>query len=155
MAKKTDILVKCTRCRHQCMESRWRFKAIKSGGEISASQLVCPKCGCKTYYDMRLQVAWCWASGLIETGDKAPANDPDGTGPIVFAQGPKSELQVVLGALSRHGQGASAGKLLVPGVPEASNQHKAADALIAWTKWCMKGNGRKGRYGVEFFRLGV
>lgn len=155
MSKILDILVKCTRCRHQCMESQWKWKNTGSSGGIFTSQAVCPKCGCKSYYDMRPQVAWCWASGLIEIGDSAPKTAADGSGAIVFAQGPKSELQTTLGALARNGLGASEGKLLVPGVPEAPSQQAGADALFAWLQWCAKGNGRKARGGVEFWELGA
>lgn len=99
---------------------------------------------------MRLQVAWCWASGLIEIGDQAPGDSTDGGGAIVIATGPKSSLKGVLSAVARHGMGASAGKLLVPGVPEAGTQKDAADALSAWLSWCAKNNGKKHRDGVQF-----
>jgi hypothetical protein len=145
----SDIPVKCTRCRHQCMESQWLDKPVKCSG-ISMSRKVCPKCGCQSYYDMRPQVAWCWASGLIEIGDKAPEASADGSGAIVIASGPKYGLHGVLEVLARWGQGSSAGKLLVPGVPEAENSDFGADALRAWLIWCAKGNGKKHRYGVEF-----
>jgi hypothetical protein len=146
-----DIPVKCTRCRHQCMESEWPSKLAKIGG-CDVSQKVCPKCGCKSYYDMRPQVAWCWATGLIEIGDKAPEDNTDGSGVIVIASGPKSGLYGVLSVLARHGQGASEGKLLVPGVPEADTADGAADMLRAWLIWCAKGNGKKHRHGVDFVR---
>ncbi len=144
-----DIEVKCTRCRHQCMESQWVNKPSKTPG---MTHKVCPKCGCQSYYDMRPQVAWCWASGLIEIGDAMPDGKgmADGCGAILIASGPKSGLKVVLSVLARHGMGASHGKLLVPGVPEAGGQREAGDALIAWLAQCAKGNGHKGRYGVEF-----
>lgn len=100
---------------------------------------------------MRPQVAWCWASGIIEIGDKAPVGKADGGGCIEIASGPKSYLTGMLGAMARHGQGASAGKLLVPGVPEAPTQDAAADALDEWLNWCAKGNGKKHRQGVRFF----
>ena len=144
-----DIPVKCTRCRHQCMESEWQDEPVKCS-DISVTQKVCPKCGCKSYYDMRPQVAWCWASGLIEIGDKAPGDKADGSGVIVIANGPKSGLYGVLSVLARQGQGVSAGKLLVPGVPEAETPDFGADMLRAWLIWCAKGNGKKHRHGVVF-----
>lgn len=147
----TDIPVQCTRCRHQCMESEWPSAPAKIGG-CDVSQKVCPKCGCKSYYDMRPQVAWCWASGLIEIGDTPPADKADGSGAIVIADGPKSSLLITLSAKARHGQGASSGKLLVPGVPEAESQQAAADALSAWLGWCGKSNGKKHSNGVTFKR---
>lgn len=91
---------------------------------------------------MRPQVAWCWASGLIEIGNAMPANGPDGDGPIEIARGPKSDLEGVLNVLARHGKGASAGKLLVPGVPEASDGRAAIDALNIWLAWCAKNRSR-------------
>jgi hypothetical protein len=86
--------------------------------------------------DMRPQVAWCWASGLIEIGGRMPPNGPNGGGAIQIASGPKANLEACLGALARHGKGASAGKLIVPGVPEANGQQAKGDALAAWLAWC-------------------
>ncbi|WP_413460212.1 hypothetical protein [Herbaspirillum huttiense] len=153
MAQKNDILIKCAngKCKHQGVESQWLPKQFHTSCGISSTSLTCPKCGCVEYYDLRPQVAWCWASGLIEIGDKAPAKEADGSGAIAFAQGPKAELNSVLGVCARHGLGASEGKLLVPGVPEAADQDAAADALFAWLKWCSRQ-----KYGaVEFLKLGV
>lgn len=148
----TDIPIKCTRCRHQCMHSELLDKPCKKTSGIAMYQKVCPKCGCKSYYDMTPQVAWCWASGLIEIGDTPPADKADGSGAIVIADGPKSSLQVTLSVKARHGQGASSGKLLVPGVPEAESQQAAGDALSAWLEWCAKSNGKKHSNGVTFKR---
>jgi hypothetical protein len=131
------------------MESEWQDKPIKTTG-ISMSEKVCPKCSCKSFYDMRPQEAWCWASGLIEMGDKAPKDSADGSGAIVIASGPKYALHSVLSAVARWGKGASAGKLLVPGVPEAETMDEAARSLGAWLAWCAKGNGKKHRDGVVF-----
>jgi len=133
-----DIPVKCSRCRNETMESAWLDKPEGSSDGIRMSVKVCPKCGCKSYYDMRPQVAWCWASGLIEVGDLPPADGADGSGPIVLARGPKSSLVGALKVKARHGLGASAGKLLVPGVPEAENSTTAVDAICKWLKWCSK-----------------
>jgi hypothetical protein len=151
-ARKThDIPVKCCRCRHQCMESEWldKPKPLRGGG-ISLTEKGCLKCGCKSYYDMSPQVAWCWASGLIEIGDNVPEKSADGSGAIVIATGPKFAMKAVLSVVARHGQGASEGQLIVPGVPEADSQDQACDALSTWLSWCANGNGRKQRYGVQF-----
>lgn len=140
-----DIPVKCTRCRHQCLESQWLDKPTKKyGGDITAYEKVCPKCRCTSYFDMRPQVAWCWASGLIEFGTSTP------TGAMPIARGPKSFLKAVVSTRARRGQGDSTGKLLVPGVPEAAGQSEGAAALDAWLKWCAKGNGKKGLHGTVF-----
>lgn len=140
-----DILVKCTRCRNRHMESA-RILKNRNGSEV-VSDLCCPRCGCTTFFDFRPQVAWCWASGLIEIGDKRPAIGSDGGGSIEIAHGPKSPLAAVLGVVARHGQGSSVGKLLVPGVPEAEDQKAKGAALAAWLYWCGK---RKSREGVVF-----
>lgn len=137
-----DLHVQCVRCRNRHMESERR--AIPTGKGIN--ELRCPRCGCKSFYDLRQQIAWCWSSGLVEVGDVDGA--PEGS--IFIARGPKAFLHGALAALCRHGQGASVGKLLVPGVPAADSQMAAADALAEWLKWCAKNNGHKGRHGVTF-----
>lgn len=146
MSNANDIPVKCTRCRHECMESNWLGKPSRIGG-CQVTERVCPKCGCKSFYDMRPQVAWCWASGLIEFGDALPANKADG-GAIEIAKGPRAFLKTVVSVLARHGY--DKGVLLVPGVPEAEDEQAAEDALWRWLEWCAKSNGKKGRYGVTF-----
>ena len=143
MGKKNDIPVQCCRCKHKHMESQRKSKLVSSSG-ISMSDLVCPKCECKTYYDMREQVAWCWRSGLIEIGDEMPANSPEGGGAIFVARGPKAFLKAELEVAARHGQGASVGKLIVPGVPEAESDEDAANALKEWLEWRSKGSWKKG-----------
>lgn len=140
-----DIAVKCTRCRHACMESEWTDMPSKRFG--GCTEKTCPRCSCKTYYDMTPQVAWCWASGLIEIGNKVPPDGPDGSGAIVIASGPKAFLKGRLEVVARHGMGASEGKLLVPGVPEAEGQDAKGDALLVFLAQCGK---RKGRDGVVF-----
>ena len=144
-----DIPVKCTRCRHACMESDWID--VPSKRLVGCTEKTCPRCGCKTYYDCRPQVAWCWASGLIEIGDAMPAAKPNGGGAIQIAEGPKYALKGKLGAVARHGKGASAGRLLVPGVPEADSEDAKADALAAWLVWCSKGI----LDGVTFAKVGA
>jgi hypothetical protein len=148
----SDILVKCTRCRHQCMESVWPKKLVKTIGAVNMSESVCPKCGCKTFYDMRPQVAWCWASGLIELGDTMPQAGPDGGGAIQIASGPKSSLVGQITVVARHGRGAKGRELLVPGVPEAEGQKAKADALAEFLIWCGK---RKVCDGVVFAAEGT
>lgn len=142
-----DIPVQCTRCRHKSMESEWHDKPVKASGSISMTEKVCPKCKCKSYYDMRPQVAWCWASGLIEIGETPPADKADGSGAILIAKGPKSHLLSILGGVVRLSY---QGAMLVPGIPEADGGDARVDALKAWHAWCAKGNGRASRHGVEF-----
>lgn len=84
--------------------------------------------------------AYCYPSGLIEFGVSVPK------GAIVIARGPKKELREFIDARARHGYrtrviGGRRQKvpgtehLLVPGIPEADNQHAALNALYTWTKW--------------------
>ena len=148
-----DIPVQCTRCRNKHMESERISRPLqrRSTSEIQMSDMVCPRCGGKSYYDLRPQVAWCWASGLIEIGDVMPDGSADG-GAILIATGPKSPLTGQLRVVARHGKGASAGKLLVPGVPEAEGQQAKADALDIFLAWCGK---RKSRDGVVFMQASL
>jgi hypothetical protein len=90
--------------------------------------------------------AYCWASGLIDFGKVVPE------GAIRFAMGIDKELQEHVAALAREGMGASKGKLLVPGIPEAKSPNDAVDALIAWVGWAKKGNGAKHRGRTVFIR---
>jgi len=90
------------------------------------------------------QVAWCWASGLIEVGDTVPE------GAIKIAEGQSCDLKYQIDAVSRHCKGGLCLVRLVPGIPEAETQEAKADALAAWLDWCSKGNGKKHRKGVVF-----
>ena len=143
----SDILVKCTRCRHQCMESAWHDKPAKTIGAIGMTEKVCPKCGCKSYYDMRPQVAWCWVSGLIEIGDAMPSDSADGGGAIQIASGPKSFLGGQIRAVAHHGRADGQPVLLVSGIPEAAGGKAKGDALGEFLLRCGK---RKTRDGVVF-----
>lgn len=148
---RADNPVKCCRCRFEHMESERVEKPSRKAkaGALVMNDLVCPACGAKAFYDLREQVAWCWASGLIEIGDQMPANDPRGGGAIEIARGPKYALRGLIAVVARHGQGESTGQFLVPGVPEAEGQKAKGDALAAFLKWC---NQRKPKDGVVFAR---
>lgn len=88
--------------------------------------------------------AWCWQSGLIDVGPKAPE------GAIVFAKGMERPLVEVINVYARHGMGAAADQLLVPGVPEAEEGDPKVDALTKWVNWCAINNGSHIREGVVF-----
>lgn len=136
----------CTRCRFKHRHADRVGVDTKDG----LTQLVCPRCRCTSFYDIKPQVAWCWASGLIEIGDESQR--PGSA--IQIARGPKAHLEGVLSVLARRGRGASEGSLLVPGIPEAPDcQAARGDVLAKWLKWCAQGNGRSGRYGVEFAEM--
>lgn len=95
--------------------------------------------------------AYCFASGLIEFGNRVPK------GAIAFAHGPESILVDLVKSRARHGYQTrvidgrptkipGSDTLLVPGIPEAPDQSAALDALHAWLKWASK----KVPDGVEF-----
>ncbi|MBX3654142.1 MAG: hypothetical protein KIS62_12350 [Ramlibacter sp.] len=96
--------------------------------------------------------AWCYATGLIEIHDTMPVDKPDGSGPVAFASGPRRALEESLSVLARHGQGASKGKLIAPGVPEAKNQKDAMTTLILWVNACALRNGQAKQHGVVYGR---
>ncbi len=77
-------------------------------------------------------IAFAWASGLIEFGDTLP----DGALPIAVAADDVQarKMRDSIEILARHGKGPSKGKLLVPGIPEASNQQAAMKALTRFNK---------------------
>ena len=137
-----DFEVQCTRCRNKHMESERHLQVVGAGRWAR----VCPRCNCQSYFDVRPQIAWCWSSGLIETGNE----DAMPVGAILIANGPKAHLIGTIAALARIGQGASEGKFLVPGVPELDDQKAKGDALAKWLRWCARNNGHKGRHGVVF-----
>ena len=135
-----NIPMKCCRCRNQHTEVD--RVAVPSKKWANATESTCPKCGGKSWYDMTPQVAWCWASGLIEIGTELPSSNA-----IEIARGPQFAIKGQLGVYARHGHGNNAGKLLVPGVPEAANQAEGMKALSQWLKWI---NKRKPKDGVIF-----
>lgn len=145
-----DHPIKCTRCKHKCNYSDLEERYSKKYG--GCTELVCPRCGCRSYYDLSPWFAWSWASGLIELGEQPPESAEDGSGCILFARGPRAELEYAVSVLARHGKGDSAGWYLVPGVPEASGRTDAIDAFTQWVDWCMKGNERHAKHGVLFSR---
>jgi len=141
-----DIPVQCCRCKNKHMESERVY--VASAKFKGASESVCPRCNARSYFDMRPMVAYCWASGLIELGETVPE------GAIKLAEGPKANLKVVMDGLARHGQGRSDGTLLVPGVPEAADQHAAGDALRQFIEWAKKCKSTR-KYGVVFNTMEV
>lgn len=141
-----DIKVKCTRCRNSHPKSERNFVlGAATGGVMSRS--ACPRCGGYSWYDCTPQVAWCWASGLIEIGDAMPADRADGSGAIQIATGPRYALEGQITALARHSRDIGVDRLFVPGVPEAGDPRAAVDALVAWLKRC---GGLRRKDGVIF-----
>lgn len=87
-------------------------------------------------------IAYCYASGLIEFGRKVP------DGALEITRGPAKTVRNLMIATARHGYGRSAGKLLVPGVPEAPNQSAGLDALLAFRRWLDACEQRRGNHGA-------
>jgi hypothetical protein len=84
--------------------------------------------------------AYCFASGQIEFGKRVPK------GAIPFAVGEETRLREHIEPMARHGYQTrdvngrptkvpGTDTLLVPGIPEASDQSAALDALHEWLKW--------------------
>jgi len=133
----TDILVKCCRCKNQHRESERTLKRTKEFHGLNVSQLVCPRCGATSYFDMRPMVAYCWGDGLIEFGESIP------DGAIELARGPKSEIKTFFEITARHGKGVSDGTLIVPGVPEAKTMSRRLGAVLEFIEWL--GNAKNTR----------
>lgn len=90
--------------------------------------------------------AYGWASGLIQFGKIVP----EGALPII--SGEEDDVKNILIAISRHSR--TSDDLLVPGVPEAANQHLAMDAFIKFTEWAKRDyahliNKSVGNVGIE------
>lgn len=69
--------------------------------------------------------AWVWASGLIETGTEVP------DGVMTFCTGEDCAVRELVGVVARHGYN---GELLMPGVPEATDEDDAIEALIRFVQ---------------------
>lgn len=74
--------------------------------------------------------AYAWASGLIQFGKTVP----EGALPIISGQ--EDDVKNILIAISRHSR--TNDDLLVPGVPEAANQHLALDAFMKFSDWARR-----------------
>nr|WP_116359959.1 host nuclease inhibitor protein [uncultured Rahnella sp.] len=70
--------------------------------------------------------AYAWASGLIEFGP----GSPDGALPIIT--GDETRVREIIQTLAQYSR--TSDQLLVPGVPEAVNQHDGCTALIKFTE---------------------
>lgn len=140
----SDVDVQCTRCRNKHKESERQLQVVGDGRWAR----VCPRCSCRSFFDIQPQIAWCWQSGLIETGNE----DALPEGAILIANGAKAYLTGTISALGRIGRGASEGKFLVPGVPELDDPKAKSDALAKWLTWCARNNGHKGRHAVVFVK---
>ena len=82
--------------------------------------------------------AYCWASGQIEFGRDIPE------GALPIARGPARKVRDFIESVCRHAYDGET--LLVPGIPEATDQSVALDALHAWLDWI---SGHRLPRGVE------
>lgn len=71
--------------------------------------------------------AYCYRNGVIRFRRRP------GRGTLAIATGEVNRLRQVVRALARHSRDNRT--LLVPGVPEAANETKACDAVIAFGRW--------------------
>ncbi len=83
---------------------------------------------------MKNITAYAWASGLIEYTTRAQRVVPEGA--IAIATGPTRQVREAIESLAREGMGESAGKFLVPGVPEAKLMK--TDPVDALTDFCRR-----------------
>lgn len=49
----SDLKVQCCRCRNKHLESERKKVPSKRWADIGASDLVCPRCSCKSYYKLK------------------------------------------------------------------------------------------------------
>lgn len=92
-----------------------------------------PTCeDCRKDMSDPIVIAYCWRSGEIECiALTADFQRPDGT--IAFARGRSSKMSRLLDAKARHAYNPNV--LLVPGLPELEEEHRANEVLVRWTRW--------------------
>jgi hypothetical protein len=78
-----------------------------------------------------MTIAYCYQSGEIGFAESLP------TGVLPIAKGPDKALRDFIGGVSRHAYDGET--LLVPGIPEAEDESKALDALLAFSTRISKG----------------
>jgi len=91
---------------------------------------------------MDLLIAYCWASGQIEFGSTVPE------GAIEIVRGSDRAVRDGMDVTARHGY--EPGVLLVPGVPEAPDQKRAAKALQIFKLWLAQRERPGFRVAVQF-----
>lgn len=78
----------------------------------------------------KIKHAIAWRSGRIQVVAKVPL------GACLIMSGPEHKIRRLMQATARHGY--KPGVLLVPGVPEAENDHVAATAMLRFRDWVTK-----------------
>lgn len=137
-------MCQCTRCRNKHLESERNsvpHKTIRGGREM-----VCPRCGGKSFYDITPAKAWCTMSGVIEVGTADEQPDPAAGQPIFFATGPYGDL---MGRLRREAD-VLGFTWTVPGMPEAGDEDDARVTLRLWVNRLAGDNGTRYARGVVF-----
>ena len=140
----TDRNCQCTRCKNKHLESE--RKSVQDKKFSFASDLVCPRCGCKNFYDITPAKAWCRMSGVIGMGTADEQLDPYAGKPILFATGPHCDLTT---RLNREAERAMFG-WVVPGMPKAKDEKDAMVILRLWVNRCSYANGSRLARGVVF-----
>jgi hypothetical protein len=101
-------------------------------------------------------IAYCYASGLIEFGQRIP------DGAIIIASGDAKAVRGLIESTARHGYSThlvrgrptmipGSDTLLVPGVPEAVDQSHGISALCDYKEW-IAGHKRPGVHVVRGFK---
>ena len=142
-----DFPIKCTRCKRTGMYSELSEVYSKKYG--GCYEKVCPKCNCRSYYDYSPWLAWCLqGSGWIEMGANPPASEPNDGIYIVFASGPRCELEIVIRSVAQVDW--RDGNALIPGTLNADAD--TVEVVLAWIERCMQNNAKFARRGVQFFK---
>ena len=106
-------------------------------------ETVCPRCGCKSFYDMTPIVAWCYPSGLIAFGTQLPPEENRVWAEI--GRGPAYSFRPFIEAKARRGYGEDAFEHIVPGMSEAEGLH---DKHAAFSRWIASIKPRRPRDGI-------
>lgn len=93
-------------------------------------------------------IAYCWASGHIEFGDRTPP------GAIPIARGSTRAVHQNIVATARHDKhqltnSVEHAALLVPGIPEAPDQQRAGDALELFLLWLKQRESKHFRVAIK------
>lgn len=141
-------MCQCTRCRNKHLESE-RIEEPRKG-DAFASEMCCPRCRCRSYYDITPAKAWCSMSGVIVIGRVDEDQKPDGASdrPIFFATGPYGDLKARIDTYANRERGSFV--WTVPGMPEAKDEKDALALLRLWVSKCAVKTGTRYARGVVF-----
>lgn len=138
-------MIKCTRCRYACTQSEW--VDVPSKKFANATEGACPRCGCRSFFDMAPQVLWIFRDGLVQMGERMH-HEPD-SGPLLIAAGPRCELELIMGMMAQ--RVFERDGWLVPNVGQAQAVREKLLAVDAWLNKC-QARAKAGRIkGVVFY----